>query len=197
MPRETRFYHLFESEAALVRETLAVLCDSLVREKSAHERLRELEHRCDDVAREIYSLTNVTFATPMEPEDILLLASNLDDIVDFAEEVSDKLDLYKAKPISDSAKRQGQCLAAAGEELEKAIKSMQDPHALAPILTEVHRLENEGDRITREALQLLFSGGASSVDVVKWKDLYDLLERTVDQCEAVAEIVETISVKNS
>jgi len=196
-PRETRFYELFEREAALVRESLAVLCDSLVRGESRHDMLRELEHRCDDVAREIYNLTNVTFATPMDPEDILHLTSSLDDIVDSAEEVADKVDLYKVTPVTASARRMGECLAAAGEALEAAVKSIQDPGALAPLLEEVHRLENAGDAITREALGLLFDRERTTptADVVKWKDLYDLLERTIDGCESVAEMIETIAVK--
>jgi uncharacterized protein Yka (UPF0111/DUF47 family) len=196
VPRETRFYDLFESEVALVRETLAVLCDSLVRDSSAHEKLRDLEHRCDDVAREIYSLTNVTFSTPIEAEDILALASGLDDIVDLAEEVSDKIELYKAGPIPDSAKRLGECFAAAGEQLERAVRHIQDGEALQPVLTEIHRLENEGDQITREALSNLFAGGhGTPVDLIKWKDLYDLLEETIDACESAAEVIETISLK--
>ena len=198
VPRETRFYDLFEGEAALVRETLAALCDSLVRSTSGHDKLRDLEHRCDDVAREIYSLTNVTFSTPMDAEDILAFASGLDDIVDLAEEVSDKIDLYKAAPIPDSAIRLGECLAAAGDQLEQAVKAIRDGRPLQPILTEIHRLENEGDRITRDALSTLFDGGRrAAVDVIKWKDLFDLLEETIDACESVAEIIETVSLKNT
>lgn len=198
MPRETRFYDLFADEVALVEETLVALCDSLARGQSAHERLRDLEHRCDDVAREIYNLTNVTFSTPIERGDILALAEGLDDIVDLAEEVADKIDLYKAAPIEDSAREMGRCLAAAGAQLRQAVANLRDGRPLAPTLTEVHRLENDGDRITREALRALFySGRRQPADVVKWKDLYDLLERTIDQCEAVAEIIETISLKNS
>jgi uncharacterized protein Yka (UPF0111/DUF47 family) len=198
VPREARFYRLFEKEAALVRQTLHELCDSLMRAQSAHERLRALEHDCDDVAREIYNLTNITFTTPIEPEDILLLAHSLDTVVDLAEEISDKVDLYKATPIPEPAKQLGACLASAGFELEKAVKNLEDPKALAPVLLEIHRIENEGDRITREALKRLFNGnGHEAADVIKWKDLYDLLEKTIDQCEFVAETIETIAVKSS
>jgi uncharacterized protein Yka (UPF0111/DUF47 family) len=196
VPREERFYELFGKEAALVRETLDGLCDSLMRGESAHERLRALEHECDDVARDIYNLTNVTFSTPMEREDVLLLTHALDDVVDLAEEISDKIDLYKATPIPDPAMKLGACLASAGASLEKAVKNLENPDALAPELMELHRLENEGDRITREALQQLFNGnGHAPADLIKWKDLYDLLETTIDQCETVAELIETISVK--
>jgi uncharacterized protein Yka (UPF0111/DUF47 family) len=198
LPREPRFYELFEREAALVRQSLGELCRSLQAGKSAHPGLRDLEHECDEVAREIYRLTNRTFTTPIEPEDILKLAHSLDAIVDLAEEVSDKIDLYKASPITDSARQMGECLAAAGAELEKAVRSLQKPAEVAPALLEVHRLENVGDRVTREALQRLFNGnGQTPAGLIKWKDLYDLLEATMDKCESVAEIIETITVKSA
>ncbi len=198
VPRAARFYELFEKEAALVSESLRLLSSSLLEGKSEHPRLRELEHECDDVARDLYNLANVTFTPPMDPEDILRLAHALDGIVDLAEEVSDKLDLYKAAPTPNSAKRLGQCLAEAGAALENAVRNIENPGALGPALHEVHRIENDGDRITREALQQLFNGNQKGpAEVIKWKDLYDLLEATIDQCESVAEMIETIAVKNS
>ena len=198
VPREGRFYELFGKEAALVSDTLRELNRSLHDGKSAHARLRDLEHECDDIARDIYNLTNRTFTTPMEPEDILLLAHSLDGIVDLAEETSDKIDLYKASPIPDSARQLGDCLAAAGAALEQAVKNIENSAALPPLLEEIHRLENEGDHLTREALRKLFNGNQQSpADVIKWKDLYDLLEASIDACESVAEIIETIAVKNA
>lgn len=197
IPRQARFYELFEKEAALVRLSLDELSSSLHDGSSAHERLRDLEHECDDVAREIYNLTNLTFTTPIEPGDILHLAHSLDGVVDLAEEIADKVDLYRAAPIPDSAKQLGSCLAAAGAQLQKAVQNLEQPEELAAVLQEVHRLENEGDRISREALMRLFNGNHSKpADVIKWKDLYDLLEATIDQCESVAEIIETMTVKN-
>ena len=198
IPRQTRFFELFEKEAALVRESLTELSRSLAGGVSSHPRLRDLEHECDDVAREIYNLTNRTFTTPMEPEDLLLLAHSLDGVVDLAEEIADKVELYRALPIPDSARQLGGCLAEAGRQLEVAIKLLEDPAALAPVLQEIHRLENDGDRISREALRQLFNGGQQKpVDVIKWKDLYDLLEATLDHCESVAEILETLALKNA
>jgi uncharacterized protein len=198
IPRQTRFFELFETEAALVRESLTELSRSLAGGVSAHSRLRDLEHECDDVAREIYNLTNRTFTTPMEPEDLLLLAHSLDGVVDLAEEIADKVDLYRAAPIPDSARQLGDCLADAGRQLEVAIKLLEDPSALAPVLQEIHRLENDGDRISREALRRLFNGSQQKpADVIKWKDLYDLLEATLDHCESVAEIIETLALKNA
>ena len=197
IPRETRFYELFREQGKLVSETLTELSQSLLEGRSRHSRLRELEHQCDDVTRELYNLTNRTFVTPMEQEDILLLAHSLDEVVDFAEEVADKLELYDISSIMDSAKKFGECLAKAGVELAKAVDMLEDFKGLDPVLKEIHRLENDGDQITRVALQKLFTTDHQApADLIKWKDLYALLESTMDECESVAEIMETISIKN-
>jgi predicted phosphate transport protein (TIGR00153 family) len=197
IPREARFFELFGKEAALVSESLTELSSSLAGGVSSHPRLRDLEHECDDVARDIYKLTNLTFTTPLERDDILRLTGCLDDVVDLAEEISDKVDLYRAAPIPDSAKQLGECLAQAGAQIEKAISNLEKPETLAPVLQEIHRLENDGDQISREALRRLFNGSNQKpADVIKWKDLYDLLEATIDQCESVAEVIETIALKN-
>jgi len=198
IPREHRFYELFQRQGALVGETLTELSEALSEGRNRHPRLRELEHMCDDVTREIYNLTNSTFTTPIEQEDILLLAHGLDQVVDLAEEVSDKIDLYKVESITDSAKQFGECLAKAGIELAKAVDRLEDFKGIDAVLQEIHRLENDGDSITRFALQRLFEmNHKTPVDVIKWKDLYSLLESTLDECESVAEIIETIAIKNA
>jgi uncharacterized protein Yka (UPF0111/DUF47 family) len=134
----------------------------------------------------------------MEQEDILMLAHSLDEVVDLAEEVADKVDLYGITTITDSAKEFGECLAKAGIELAKALALLEDFKGLEPVLKNVHRLENEGDQITRVALQKLFAGNHQTpADLIKWKDVYALLESTLDECESVAEIIETISIKNA
>lgn len=197
IPREIRFYELFREQGTLVSKSLTELSQSLLEGQSRHPRLRELEHQCDDVTREIYNLTNRTFATPMEQEDILVLAHSLDEVVDFAEEVADKLELYDIRAITDSARNFGECLAKAGIELAKALDMLEDFKGLDPVLKEIHRLENDGDQITRVALQKLFTTDQQApADLIKWKDLYALLESTMDECESVAEIIETISIKN-
>jgi uncharacterized protein len=198
VPRERRFYELFMRQGALVSETLTELGEALSEGRNRHARLRDLEHECDDVTREIYNLTNRTFTTPIEQEDILLLAHGLDQVVDLAEETSDKIDLYKIEAITESAKQFGVCLAQAGLELSKAVDKLEDFKGIDGVLQEIHRLENEGDVITRVALQRLFeTNHKTPADVIKWKDLYALLESTLDECESVAEIIETIAIKST
>lgn len=198
VPRERRFYELFQRLGGLVSETLTELSKSLLEGRSRHPRLRDLEHECDSVTHEIYNLTNRTFSAPIEPEDILLLAHGLDEIVDLAEEFADKVELYRINAITDPAKDFGECLAKAGVELARAVGMLEDFSGLDPVLQSVHRLENEGDQITRVALQKLFeTSHQTPADLIKWKDLYALLESTLDECESVAEIMETIAIKNA
>ncbi|MEP6751698.1 MAG: DUF47 family protein [Candidatus Dormiibacterota bacterium] len=198
VPRERRFYDLFKRQGALVSETLTELSKSLLEGRSRHPRLRDLEHECDGVTHEIYNLTNRTFSAPIEPEDILLLAHALDEVVDLAEEFADKVELYGIVTITDSAKDFGECLAKAGIELAAAVGMLENFSGLDPVLQSVHRLENDGDQITRVALQKLFQANHQTpVDLIKWKDLYALLESTLDECESVAEIMETIAIKNA
>ena len=133
------------------------LSKSLLEGRSRHPRLRDLEHEADDVAHDIYRLVNKTFVTPIEREDILALASALDDIVDLAEEVSDKIDLYHVKEISEAARRMGENLAKAGDVLARALEDLEGFRELEPRRIEIHRLENETDQLTREALATLFT----------------------------------------
>lgn len=197
VPQERRFYKLFEQQGSLVEATLVELSKSLLEGTSRHPRLRDLEHQCDDITHEIYNLINRTFVTPIEREDIYALAASLDDIVDLAEEVSDKIDLYKVSSITPPAREIGENLAKAGAELAAALKDLEGFENLEAHRIEVHRLENECDRINREALGELFSDGLSAAELVKWKDIYDLLEATIDRCEQTANVLEAISIKNA
>lgn len=197
VPRDHRFYELFQKQGDLLSETLSDLSKSLLEGRSRHPRLRDLEHQADNVTHEIYRLTNRTFVTPIDQEDILLLAHSLDEVVDLAEEVADKIDLYNVGEITAQAKEIGECLESAGKQLQQALSRLEDFDGVQPLLKEVHRLENEGDRITRDALKDLFNDHRTPSDLIKWKDVYALLEETMDECEHCAEVIETLSIKNT
>ena len=198
VPQERRFYDLFKKQGELVSETLRELSKSLLEGRSRHPRLRDLEHECDDVTHQIYNLVNRTFVTPLEQEDILDLASSLDEIVDLAEEVSDKLELYRVSEVTKHARDMGEALEQAGVLVAAAVENLQSLRDQGPRRLEIHRLENEGDRIMRLALGELFSDDKrSAAELIKWKDLYDLLEETMDECEHVANVLNTIAIKNA
>src|SRR6266851_786761 len=186
VPTERRFYDLFRKQGELLSETLSDLSKSMLEGRSRHPRLRDLEHQADNVTHEIYRLTNRTFVTPIDQEDILLLAHSLDEV-----------DLYNIGHITDQAKEIGECLERAGKLLEEALERLEDFNGVEPLLKEIHRLENEGDRITRAALKELFNDHLAPADLIKWKDVYALLEETMDECEHCAEVIETLSIKNA
>ena|SRR5436309_886437 len=195
--RGRRFFELFQKQGEIVSETLTELSKSLLEGRSRHARLRDLEHDCDEATHAIHSLINNTFATPLDQEDIVLLASSLDDIVDLAEETADKVDLYGVQPISDQARQMGEYLAKAGVEIAAATKTLEGFAQLKPHRDAIHTLENEGDRLARVAIGDLFSGEKDASELVKWKDIYDLLEETMDACEHAANVMETIAIKNA
>jgi uncharacterized protein len=195
--RGRRFFELFQKQGEIVSETLTELSKSLLEGRSRHARLRDLEHACDNATHEIHNLINTTFATPIDPEDIVLLASSLDDIVDMAEETADKVDLYRVQSISDAARQMGEYLAKAGVEIAASTKTLEGFAELKPHRVAIHTLENEGDRMLRVAIGDLFSGEKDASELVKWKDIYDLLEATMDACEHAANVMETIAIKNA
>jgi predicted phosphate transport protein (TIGR00153 family) len=199
IPQERKFFDLFRQQGQLVSEVLSELSKSLLEGRSRHPRLRDLEHKCDDVTHEIYRLTDSTFVTPMDQEDILLLASSLDDIVDLAEEIADKMELYRVKEVPDAARRMGELAAGAGAAIARAVDDLEDMSGLEEQRLEVHRLENEGDKVNREAMAGLFAeeNQLSAAEIIKWKDLHDLLEAVLDTCEHVANLLERIAIKNT
>jgi len=198
VPRERHFYELFRQQGELVSDALTELSKSLLEGRSRHPRLRDLEHRCDEVTHAIYELAIRTFVAPMDQDDILALASSLDDIVDLAEEAGDKMELYRVREVTEPAKALGECLAAAGVEIARALDGLEKFEDMDEHRVEIHRLENEGDIITREALGRLFSDeGLAATELVKWKDLYDILEAAMDKCESVANLLAAIQIKSA
>src|SRR2546430_3879883 len=159
MPQKRRFYDLFKQQGKLVSDSLTELSKSLLEGRSRHPRLRELEHACDEVTSQIYELVNRTFVAPIEREDILLLASHLDDVVDLAEEVTDKLELYRIKQVTAPARAVGECLAAAGQQIERALEHLEGFQGLRERRGQINRLGEEGGRLTRDALGQAFADG--------------------------------------
>jgi predicted phosphate transport protein (TIGR00153 family) len=199
-PREEDFFLLFRKQAVLVRET----CDSLHAMMETFDRLEErarelkdLEHRADLVAHEIFERLNRTFITPIEREDIHDLASGLDDVIDAAEAIGSRLLLFRVSASTPEAVRMTAILAACGRQIEEAAGSLKNMKNLMGFTIEIHRLENEADAISRQVVADLFSGGHEILDVMRWKEIYGRLENATDQCEDVANTIESIVLKSS
>jgi uncharacterized protein len=199
-PRDRVYFDLFE-EAGRNIFTAADLLDRLLADypDNAHlaRDILNCEHEGDRITHDIIDRLNHTFVTPIDREDILALASALDDIVDYTEEVADYLGLYRIEAPMDQAVRLARVLKDASRQIAEAIPRLRGFRDMSNYTVEINRLENEGDRITREAVASLFDGGIDPMVVIRWKDLFERLEAAIDAAEHVAYILEGIVIKNS
>jgi predicted phosphate transport protein (TIGR00153 family) len=199
-PRDRVYFELFE-EAGRNIHTAAELLDQMLAgfpdSKALAQDILDCEHEGDRITHDIIDRLNHTFVTPIDREDILALASALDDIVDYTEEVADYLGLYKIEAPMDQAIRLAEVLKLATAQIAEAMPRLRGFRDISQYTVEVNRLENEGDRITREAVASLFDGGIDPMVVIRWKDLFERLEAAIDAAERVANILEGIVIKNS
>ena len=159
--------------------------------------IRAIEHRGDEISHEIGHRLEATFVTPFDREDIYALISALDDVLDFIEEAADTFVLYRVEAPTATAVEQAGIIVKQVELLHDALAHLEGFKGLDRYWIEVHRLENEGDQLARKAIADLFSGGGHPLEVIKWKELYDTLERALDQCEDVANVLESIALKHA
>jgi uncharacterized protein len=200
IPRERRFYDLFEQQAATIVRSAGMLEQALAdvaNLATCQREIKALEHQGDEITHEIVSTLNRTFVTPFDYEDIYALASGLDDILDYIEEVADTANLYRITTIPEPARELTRLLTLAVAQLEQAIGKLESGKGIDEHSAEVHRLEDVGDSTSRRAIAELFSDQYPLIEVIKLKDLYGLLEDALDRCETVANVLEGIATKNA
>ncbi len=200
IPREEQFFDLFVEDAANVLDGARQL-ETMLRtfdnpDKSA-KKIRETEHKGDDISHDIGRRLEQSFVTPFDREEIHALISGLDDILDLIEEVADTFVLYNIDSPTKTSIKQASLIVQSCETLHQALSNLRGFKDLDKFVIEVHRLENEGDRLARSAIANLFDDGAKAMEVLKWKDIYGLLEDTIDKCEDVAQMIERIVVKHA
>jgi predicted phosphate transport protein (TIGR00153 family) len=155
------------------------------------------EQEGDRITHDITQRLNTTFVTPLDREDIYALATQLDDIVDDIEETADFLALYKIEAPMEQALGLADVLVKTCEQLAEALANLRGFKDLEKYWIEIHRLENDGDRLHRDAVASLFANGIDPMVVIRWKDIFLVLERAIDACETAAHILEGIVIKNS
>jgi uncharacterized protein len=200
IPREERFFDLFVEDAANVLSAARHLEEMLRTYDTIDQRAKELfamEHHGDEISHSIGRRLNTTFVTPFDREDIVALISGLDDVLDLIEEVADTFILYQVDAPTPASQQQARIIVRQCEAIHEATQRLRSFKGLQQYLTEINRLENEGDRITRAAVAGLFSEKTRATDIIKWKDIYGLLEATIDKCEDVSDILEKIVVKHA
>jgi len=200
IPREERFFDMFVEDVANVLGA-ARLLEAMLRSYDGLERrageIRDAEHRGDELSHDIGHRLESTFVTPFDREDIHALISGLDDVLDFIEEVADTFVLYRVDAPTAVAVQQASIVVRQCEQLHEALTHLRGFKNLDHYWIEVHRLENEGDQLARKAIADLFSDGGDALEVIKWKEIYGLLETTIDKCEDVANIIERITIKHA
>ncbi|HXF57945.1 MAG TPA: DUF47 family protein [Actinomycetota bacterium] len=199
VPRDEGFFELFVRQAAHVEGAAELLQDIItdyrdVPTKAA--RLHDLEHEGDEITHEIMRRLNTTFVTPIDHEDIHRLASTLDDVLDHIDAAADLFVLHKIEAPLPDMKTQVETLVRATRTTREALEVLPRYGELRRYWVEINRLENEGDRIFRQAQADLFSGDFKAMDVLKWKEIFDEVEAAMDRVEDVANTLEALALKH-
>jgi len=202
IPRNAQFYNLFEESAQKLVAASEVLTDLLEHFENVEmkaRRMKELEHEADNITHDIYKQVHQTFVTPLDREDIAALAQRMDDIMDFMEGASTAMMVYGVSEPTPAARSLADLIRLQCVQVERAIALLRDGRHLRRILDqlkEVNRLENEADSLFLKATAELFAGEISVIDIIKWRDIYDQLERATDSAEQVAHVLEAIVLKH-
>jgi predicted phosphate transport protein (TIGR00153 family) len=203
MPREQKFFDLFEESARNINEAARALkemvdtwqfIDSWVAE------ITEMEHRGDTITHQVISLLHRTFVTPFDREDIALLAHTMDDIIDFIHAAADSMFIYKITSPTQRAKELADVIVLGAAEMEKAVAGLRKRSEFKNMLercVEMNRLENVADRIYRAAIAELFDNTADMAQVIKWREIYEHMESATDRCEDVANVLEGVALKHA
>jgi predicted phosphate transport protein (TIGR00153 family) len=199
-PRDREFFDLFEEAGGNILRAASLLEEMLRDFPERNELARDIlicEQDGDRITHDIIQRLNQTFVTPIDREDIYELASALDDVVDYTEEVADYLGLYKIEAPMAQAQELARVLHQAARQIADAMPRLRGFKDLSHFTVEINRLENDGDRITREAIASLFDNGIDPMVVIRWKDIFERLEEAIDATEHVANILEGVVIKNS
>jgi predicted phosphate transport protein (TIGR00153 family) len=199
-PKEREFFDLFEEAGANIVRAAGLLERMLDEWPDHGELARDIdacEHEGDRITHDIIQRLNQTFVTPIDREDIYALASGLDDIVDWIEEVADFFSLYRIEAPMSQAQQQAHILHRACKQVAQAIPRLRGFEDISHFTVEINRYENEGDRVVREALASLFQAGIDPMLVIRWKDIFERLEDAIDATERVSNILEGITIKNT
>jgi predicted phosphate transport protein (TIGR00153 family) len=200
LPRDRTFFDLF-IQAGHNTVHAARLLDRMMHswpdDKGLVREILKAEQEGDKITHTIVQRLNSTFVTPIDREDIYGLATQIDDIVDYTEEAADFLGLYRIEAPMEQAQALTKVLVASCEQLEMGLEHLPEFKDLDKYWIEIHRLENEGDRISRDAVASLFSGAIDPMVVIRWKDMFAVLEEAIDSTETAAQILEGIVIKNS
>ena len=201
LPRQEKFFASFVSQVRLISEASRLLLEA-VKDGNSHlartaVRIQQLEHEGDEIIHDIFTRLNQTFITPLDPEDIHSLSSRLDDVLDGIEDAAYRMVAYRLEPIPPTVIELCEVVHDCALSLEKAFEALNKDQKLLEHCIEVNRLEDYADQLVRRAVADLFQEETDPIALIKQKEIYEFLEDTTDRCEDVADVLQSVVVKNS
>ena len=201
LPKEEQYFDLFIQMTLYISDAARTLVEMLSDKNADFEeyaqRIKGLEHACDELTHSVSTRLNKSFITPFDREDIYMMSTALDDIVDLIDDAARAIVIFDIQEINDHARRFADVIQRMAVELREIVSILQRPKSITPRLVEIHRLENEGDDIYHAAIAELFHDANDPLTVLKWKEIYEKLEAAVDRCENVANIIESVIIKHT
>lgn len=200
IPHDEQFFESFNALAAKLAaasQQLVKLFDEPARASQHVQKLKEIEHEADDITASVSVKLNKSFITPFDREDIHMLISRLDDVIDLIDGAGRRYVMLHITDVRAPGKELARVLAAAADHLQQAVKGIKKPAEVERQVSAVKELEEEADAIYEQAIGALFSNGGDALDVLRWKEMFDTLERTTDYCMRVAQVLRSISLKNA
>lgn len=201
LPRENEYFTLFSQMTVKIQEASNILVemmqDTAGNSESYVKQIKDVEHSCDEVTHNLTVKLNKSFITPFDREDIYTLSVALDDVIDYIDAAARAILMYDIKEINEHARRFAKVIQGLAIELHSAISMLEKPDGMNEHIVEIHRLENEADDIYFRAIAELFHNSTEPVTLIKFKELYEIMENATDRCEHVANIVEGIILKHT
>ena len=200
LPHEEGFLTLFVRQAENVAAGATALVELLTTYNdppAGARRMKDLEHIGDTITHDLNTRLNQTFITPFDREDIHELASKVDDVLDLADAAAGRLVLYGVKTIRPGVVELAQILETATREIVAAVRVLDKQDHILDHCIEINRLENEGDRVCRALIATLFEEEKNPVEIIKWKEIIEAIETAIDKCEDVANVIETVVLKEA
>lgn len=200
LPNEHRFFELFTAQAENVYQgakALVALLESYENVTVQADGIKRIEHTGDELTHDLYTRLNQTFVTPLDREDIHELSGTVDDVLDLTDAVASRLVIYRVAAMRPGFVDLARILLQACDQMRRAVAMLDRQDGMMSYCIEINRLENEGDRLSRTMTAQLFAEEKDPVEIIKWKELIEVLENAIDKCEDVANVLETISLKNA
>ena len=203
LPHDASFFAHFEHQGKKTVEGCRAFLEMVEHPtdlESRAERVKQIEHECDEITHAVVEGLHKTFITPIDRSDIYALITKMDDIMDFVEAAADRVALYEIPVMTKEVGDLARCLVSSAEHVLGAVSSIRDlgkPNGILQHCIEINRLENVADNILRSALARLFKEEKDPIAVIKWKEIYETLETATDRCEDVANIIEGVVLENS